>query len=146
MTPFTEKIDGLHAFLSNQDDIILGLIQGEERTVLDLNRESQLFDLGEDANSREIRPRYTPYTIQIKRLKGQPIDRVTLKDTGDFYRSFDIVYTADAFEILALDSKTQKIVAKYGYEVLGLSDDSLQFVIDAIMRGGLIQELGKSIL
>jgi hypothetical protein len=33
---------------------------------------------------------YSPFTEVIKQSKGQPTDKVTLKDTGDFYRSMEI--------------------------------------------------------
>jgi len=32
---------------------------------------------------------YSPFTVIIKGKKGQPTDRVTLKDTGGFYKTFD---------------------------------------------------------
>ena len=48
---------------------------------------SQLFD-GLDKEGKEIvneqGGKYSPTTVRIKQEKGQPTDRVTLRDTGDW--------------------------------------------------------------
>ena len=53
----------------------------------------------------EIGGEYSPYTVMLKKEKGQITDHVTLKDTGEFYRSFktywdksEIVITADTIK------------------------------------------------
>ena len=135
------KIEGIQDFVDNTDKIILGLVQTEEGLVLDLVREEQLYE-GQDAEGQEIRPKYTPFTVQIKRLKGQPTDRVTLKDTGAFYRSFDIDYGPNYFEIKATDGKTRKLKRKYGEQILGLDEDSLQLLID-LLKDELKREFEK---
>jgi hypothetical protein len=137
------KIEPIEDFLKNTDQVLLGIIQEGEEIVLDLNREEQLYE-GKDAQGREIRPKYTPFTVSIKRIKGQPTDRVTLKDTGDFYQSFDIKYGPDYFEIIATDGKTKKLQRKYGPEVLGLNPDSLAFLID-LCKDELIGYLRKKL-
>ena len=58
--------------------------------VLDYQRE-QLFS-GTTAKSNSIRPfPYAKSTINYKRKKGQPTDRITLKDSGNYYLSFDLL-------------------------------------------------------
>ena len=50
----------------------------------------QLGGSGSKTWKRRLRNSFTPvvdYTKQIKSSKGQPIDRVTLRDTGDFHAS-----------------------------------------------------------
>lgn len=44
---------------------------------------------------------YSNRTIVIKKEKGQPTDRVTLKDTGKFYKSYRFTPTLFGFEISA---------------------------------------------
>ena len=144
-TALRSKIEPLEKFLNETDQVVLGLVQADEDLVLDLNRDEQLYDEGRDATGRTITPRYTPFTVSIKRIKGQPTDRVTLKDTGSFYRSFDIKYGPDYFEIIATDRKTKKLQKKYGDQILGLDDDSLQLIID-LYRGELIQYLRKNLV
>jgi hypothetical protein len=42
---------------------------------------------------------YSETTIDIKKRKGQPTDRVTLRDTGSFYDTWNVEATADRFII-----------------------------------------------
>ena len=55
-----------------------------------LQTQEQLF-LGKNSKGIDIKPAYANSTIKIKRKKGLPTDRVTLFDTGDFYRSLEII-------------------------------------------------------
>jgi hypothetical protein len=75
---------------------------------------------------------YAPATIKIKEKKGQPTDRVTLKDTGDFY--FDAFADARPEGIVAgsADSKSQKLQGDYGEKIFGLADPSKQAYIDKL--------------
>lgn len=111
-------------------DVVLESVKDNEAAILDLNVEDQLFQQGIDSEGQAITPGYAPLTISIKRQKGQPTDRVTLRDTGYFHRSFQISYGNDAFGIYATDPKSQKLERKYGSEIFGLTDDSLQEAIE----------------
>ena len=111
-------------------EVVLGSVKDNEAAILDLNIEDQLFQKGIDSDGQAITPGYTPLTISIKRQKGQPTDRVTLRDAGDFHRSFQISYGNDAFGITASDPKSAKLEKKYGPDIFGLTDDSLQEAID----------------
>lgn len=68
---------------------------------------------------------YTSYTTKLKQLRGQPTDRVTLKDDGDFYRSVYVIFKANHLELWAKDRKTMKLSLKYGREIFGLTQDSI---------------------
>lgn len=112
-----------------QEKSLLQIIRANQADALDLNL-SQLFQ-GKDAEGQEITPAYTPFTRMIKRSKGQPTDRVTLKDEGDFYNSF--VLQAQNFPVVfdAKDSKTGMLTEKYGEEIFGLdSKNKSTFVQD----------------
>lgn len=53
------------------------------------NTQDQLFQ-GVDATGVDLKSiggDYTPFTKAYKKRKGQPTNRVTLKDSGNFYRS-----------------------------------------------------------
>jgi len=98
--------------------------------IIYLNTEKQLFDKGQDARGiplDEIGGDYSPYTVELKRLKGQPTDRVTLKDTGAFYNSFTV--TVRPFLIL-ISADTQKddndLAQDWGQDILGLSNESIE--------------------
>lgn len=109
------------------------------KKIIDLNTNSQLY-AGLDANGESIKPPYAPSTIAKKRRLGQPIDRVTLKYTGDFYKSFKLNFTKDILikaETLKNDFDLQD---KYG-DILGLNEKSLKELIE--MAKEIIQEYLK---
>lgn len=87
---------------------------------------------GIDALGRPIRPPYTDYTVQKKLEKGQPFDRVTLRDTGDFYESVFIEVFKDSFLLDATDVKTKSLKRKYGETILGLTQENIEQVAKII--------------
>jgi hypothetical protein len=73
-------------------------------------------------------------TKQIKAGLGQPTNRVTLKDTGDFHDSFFARFVGKNIAIGATDEKAEKLEDRYGKAIYGLTDDNLQEVIDMVRR------------
>lgn len=116
--------------------VIASAIKADEAIILDMNATDQLFEKGinRDGVALSSFAPYRPVTIQIKGFKGQPTNRVTLQDTGDFHTSFFISYTADGFEIKASDWKTPKLLAGYGDEILGLSDQNFQDIAENYIK------------
>ncbi len=108
-----------------------------QQFVLDLNRQGQLYDEGINSQSEALKTiggDYSKKTKAIKQAKGQPINRVTLFDTGDFYKSFAINPTVDGFDIVADTLKEdQDLIDRWGKEILGLTDDSLNEVVFRIV-------------
>ena len=96
--------------------------------VIKINTEQQLYDKGENALkiSLKIKNPYKPRTVEIKKIKGQPSDRVTLNDTGAFYKSFKVIPRKNEVEIIATSVKTEHLVKKYGEEILGLQEGFLK--------------------
>lgn len=98
--------------------------------IIRLNTQEQLFEKGENAEGvklSQIGGEYSPTTVKIKTLKGQPVDRVTLKDRGDFYESFEVRAKSDSFEIVADTVKdTQDLRDRWSDEIIGLSSDSIE--------------------
>lgn len=104
--------------------------------VLLLNTDEQLFQ-GLDAEGKslkEIGGGYAPLTIELKRLKGQPTDRVTLYDTGEFYNSFRVFAGKTHLDITAdtLKEGDVDLQDRYGRNLLGLNDDSITQLAIAI--------------
>jgi hypothetical protein len=112
--------------------------------VLDLNTGGQLF-AGIDAKNKELSSiggAYAAYTVRLKRAKGQVADHVTLKDTGDFYRSFDLIASHDSITITADSEKGGvDLQLRWGSELLGLTDASKLELFE-----NLIPEVRKMIL
>lgn len=65
------------------------------------------------SDGSEILPFYTDYTIELKKQKGQPTDRVTLQDTSDYYRSIRTDVTGEGIISQSNDPIAEKINKKY---------------------------------
>ena len=102
--------------------------------IIRLNTIDQLFDEGIDSLGESLGV-YQPFTIALKQKNGQPTDRVTLKDTGDFYKSFVVIVNADSFDIDADDfSKYDRpLFEVYGEDVAGLTDFNKQRIKEVIL-------------
>ncbi|TPG66071.1 hypothetical protein [Hymenobacter nivis] len=101
--------------------------------VLELDNIHQLEE-GLDADGRDITPEYTPFTVELKQEKGQPSDRVTLKDSGEFYRGLVARVRGPELEMVGTDEKTAELQQKYGDAVVGLSDESLDDFRETYVR------------
>ena len=112
--------------------------------IIDMNINDQLYKRGVTSLGDEIAEYdpYSPYTVLIKEAKGQPTDRVTLKDTGAFHGSFFIDAGSDSFEIYASDEKTAALVDRYGLEIFGLTDEN-KAKLSAIMLPKLAERAQK---
>lgn len=132
------KIRALRDFQRKSEEKVIQQVRKEEPFVIFLNTEEQLWR-GLDSEGRRIRPPYRPLTIRIKRSKGQPVNRVTLRDTGDFYAGTNVLYGLDEFRIINTDEKAAKLRAKYGPEILGLNEQSRDLLAEKI-KPGLINE------
>lgn len=92
---------------------------------LDKNIE-RLYNEGVDSKGQTLED-YAPFTIEIKKAKGQRYDHVTLQDEGDFVQGFFVKGNNFPFDFWSRDDKTKKIVKKYGKDIFGFrkkdSDD-----------------------
>lgn len=107
--------------------MIQRIIQEHEAEIIDMNAQEQLFESGENSLGISISTYapYSPITVEIKQMKGQPTNRVTLRDEGDFESSFYLVISDNQFEIKASDWKTEELVKKYGSSILGLTRENI---------------------
>lgn len=116
-------------------EIAKKIVRDNDNILIDMNAQDQLYAKGVNrlgVRIDEYQP-YRPLTIQVKIEKRQPYDRVTLKDTGEFYESFYVETAEDRFYIKASDEKTNWLIKKYGAEIFGLTNDSLaEFINDYV--------------
>lgn len=144
MDVFDRKIQPLQDFQDNAPQRILRQVEDVEPQVVAWNADEQLFAAGVRSDGSNITPPYTPFTVRLKGFKGQPTDRVTLRDTGDFHDSFRLEFQADEFSIVSGDWKEAKLKAKYGDAILGLTDENVQRLIDTI-REPLLEDLKNAL-
>ena len=125
-----------------------------KKLIIYLNTEKQLFEKGIDANNKILRSEFARFsnvyanrTIIEKEAKNQPTDRVTLKDTGEFYKSYKVELTSnnDLLIVAQTLKEDTDLIKVWGEDILGLTDESLQVVIDSA-REILIPIIQKEIL
>lgn len=127
--------------------LVQKIIWDNEAYIIDMNAEEQLFEQGVNRLGVEISDYapYSPVTIAIKEAKGQPTNRVTLRDEGDFESSFYLEVGDKQFEIKASDFKTEDLIKKYGRQILGLTDENISILIWKYIFPDLMAETKKQI-
>ena len=111
--------------------------------IIEMVTKDQLYERGINGNDVAIasyKP-YSPRTIRVKIKKGQPTDRVTLKDTGDFYNSFEVVFDENGFYITSTDEKAKYLVEKYGRNIFRLTDENLTILLREYIRPILTEKM-----
>lgn len=105
-----------------------------QKLIIQLNQENQL-QFGILADGEEL-PFYSKRSVEV--FGKRPI-RWTLKDTGEFYDSFDVVRVTPEFLELYADSLKDDVdLADYG-AILGLTEESSLILKDKLLPQ--IQEL-----
>jgi hypothetical protein len=103
---------------------LLSVVKQNELVLTDLNTQDQLFQKGINSKGTSLPGPYAPFTIEYKRFRGQPTDRITLRDSGDFYEGFFVNATKFPIEIDSRDSKRNDLVQEWGVDIFGLTDSS----------------------
>lgn len=114
-------------------------IMRNKDVILKMITEEQLYDLGIEGRGIKIwsyQP-YTARTIRKKHKKGQPYDRVTLKDTGKFYLSLDIKFDEHGFYVTSSDGKAEVLLEKYGKTIFRLTNANLKILLNDYIRPSL---------
>lgn len=142
MIIFEQKLAALlRGFAGLTNELKAGVLEksGKRKEEIEGLNADQLFS-GEDFEGKPIRPFYRPATVQIKAQKGQPTDRVTLRDTGDFYEGITAQVDAKEIELFGSDEKTKQLEEKYGKRLIGLSDES-QAKLQELLKPPLLKRI-----
>lgn len=117
----------------NENDALKGVTDNKsiQFQAIRLNRSVQLYEHGVGVDGRELRSVYARYgnvyanrTIAYKREKNQPINRITLRDTGAFYQTFSTKLKAGELYLTANTIKDgEDLQDKFG-QVIGLTAES----------------------
>lgn len=145
MTVFSNKLKGVREFNTNIYAHAFDAVLDNEDVIVELITEEQLFEQGirgDEVFIADYAP-YSPLTVQIKQAKGQPTDRVTLRDEGDFHDSFFIKVGSDHFEVKASDSKTEKLRREFGDEIMEFTDENVNEIIWSYIYPALIFKLNE---
>jgi hypothetical protein len=102
--------------------------------VIKMNTEEQLYNKGIDSEGETLESiggDYADVTKDIKSRNNQIYDHITLKDTGDFYKSWRVYVANNTIVIQASTKKTDHdLKERWGENILGLTDESLRKLIN----------------
>jgi len=127
---YLKELQRIHNNLPKIIEAIIMKNQGEMLKRLKL----RLYNNGVDAEGKEITPTYAAVTIEIKAGKGQRKSHVTLRDTGAFYAGMYLFIKEDKLFVLSSDPKTPSLIHKYGEDILGLTIQEQEYLINAILE------------
>lgn len=104
-----------------------------QNNIIKLNTIDQLFNDGIDSLGDSL-GEYSPFTVELKKAKGQPTNRITLKDTGDFYKTFKVEVKDDSFFINANPIKDDSnLFDDFGSEIVGLTEENQKKISKTIL-------------
>lgn len=146
---FNTSIRNLAWRLRKFDEILgkelVNEIMSHEKEIIEAVVQNQLYERGINGTGVEIMSYepYRPRTIKNKQRKVQPYNRVTLKDTGEWYNSLRLVYDVDGFFITSTDEKNTYLKKKYGPTILRLTNENLSMILNKYIRPNLKVKLEK---
>ena len=112
---------------ARQEEDLLQIIRKHAKAIVDLNREQM--DQSLTATGRPI-GRYK--SKAYARKKGR--DTVDLFDTGDFQNEMFLASKKFPLEIFSDDPKTNALIAKYGKDIFGLTQENLLIASTEILK------------
>lgn len=125
-------------------EIVKILNSSKVRKMVIYMQQQRLYETGKDSKGESLGS-YSPFTVVIKQSKGQRTDHITLRDTGDFYKSMtfhatetEIVFDADA------QKDDDNLFDDFGINILGLTEKNKENLINLIyteLRNLLIYKL-----
>lgn len=148
MSIFSKLINSLEQYKSNIPEYIRLVVVENEHILVDMNAQIQLYEQGVNRLGESIASYapYKPVTIQIKRLKGQPTNRVTLRDEGDFHAAFEVIADNNiSFFMDSTDPKTNALIKKYGEQIFGLTDENIKEFMQDYVYPELLTKLKEDI-
>jgi len=129
-------------------DILKKALEENEEFLLDLIRYDQLYKYGQNGSGWLIFD-YAPYalkTIENKLIVGEPTDRVTLYNTGKFYKRMRFVITDKGFYVSSPTAYTPDLLDKYGEDILRFTDLHFNNVVVPLLRVYAFEAIFATIL
>lgn len=117
MQPYFRQLATLKRMATAQAKVI---VKELEKEIIPYITDKQLFDRGIDGQGKRLKP-YSPFTIAIKKQKGEVYNRTTLLDTGDFYEGFHLITQNDEMIFYSSDKKASELKSKYGKDIFLLT-------------------------
>lgn len=131
MSTIDNYIKSLTEIADNMDQVVRTIVLKNEGQLLKTVK-LRLFQKSLDANLKSL-GKYSSFTKARKKAKGQISNRVTLRDTGAWYRSMFIDFKNSEIIVDATDIKTGPLTDIYGDAILGLADFEKEHFVDSIL-------------
>ena len=114
-----------------------------------LNRQVQLYQQGVDVDGKKMQSYkaqgsnvYSNYTIMLKEEKGQVTDRVTMRDTGKLYSTFDTKVVKGELILMADTIKEGDDLQDSFGQFIGLDTESKNELV--VLAKPIVQQYVKS--
>ena len=141
LQPYFKQLEQLRAGVADEAYSIVKTLQSEITSFI---TDLQLYDRGIDGKGKFL-AHYAPYTIALKKLKGEVYTHTTLLDTGDFYEKFYAVGKYRMLFIGSRDIKTDDLVERYGPDIFTLTVEHEQTVNQELILPKLVEWFLNSI-
>lgn len=141
LQPYFKQLARLKTGAADQAYKIVATLQSE---IIHFIQDRQLLDKGIDGKGRFLGT-YAPYTIALKKQKGEIYTHTTLLDTGDFYEGFYVIGKYGNIHIFSTDQKAEDLVERYGPDIFTLTVDHSQIVNETLILPKLVEWLLNSI-
>lgn len=135
----------LRKFKDVVDQELKNEILKNEDFIVEMIAQEQLYKKGINGFNvklRDIHP-YAQSTIKKKKRKGQVTSRVTLRDSGDMYKSLHIEFDSEGFYVTSTVEYEKYLKKKYGKSIFRLSDANLARLLDGYIKPQLRYKLIK---
>ena len=135
----------------NETDALKVVTQNKsiQYNAIRLNRQVQLYQQGVGVDGQQMRSHYARgrdvyslKTLKIKQEKGQPTDRVTMRDSGKLYSTFDVKVVKGELVLTANTIKEGKDLQDSFGQFVGLDAESKSELIT--LAKPIVQQYVKS--
>ena len=148
MLSLDKLIKRLETFQANIPEHVMDIVKENQNDIVKYVTDIQHYMEGIRGSDGAVMMSYMPYaesTIKRKISKGQPTDRVTLRDTERLHDETEIIFGADEFEITSPVEYLIWVLRRYGEGVMALSDEHVESIKIAMIRPGMIEKLKEAI-
>jgi len=123
---FDRKIKEINIVKAGVLNAVKKSIEADKHVIEDDITDDQMWSKGIDGFGKSL-GEYSPYTKKIKSTKGQRIDHITLRDTGEFHKSIKVILTSAGVQITSDPVKEDgtNLINEYGEAILYLTESNL---------------------
>lgn len=142
MSTLSQYIRNLDVLENDLHEVINSILKKNQGKILSMIK-LRLYRRGIDGSGNKITPFYADETVFRKKAKGQTKSHVTLRDKGNFYKGMYLTYSKGIITIYSKDFKTPFLEEKYGSNILALTKQEQEIIVDTMIEPGIFKEINK---